>query len=195
MRGIRFTTDITHNAPAAPASFAHFVNRGAKAVARWHSAPHDRRAIGAHYHAVIGPSRRCKVERARADVCLELRGSPEMRKAERFCVDGAPSNKNGQATSGPAVLVQRGVHVDHQALPQTAFLPYGGRGGTANPPGFRKSLTLCCGLVRWCTQYLGSVGRRQLCPHRVIAAVDVKELAGGQVQVIGEQDRDRPADR
>src|SRR5690348_5212671 len=122
MRGIRFTADITNYPPAAPASFAHFVNRGAKAVARWHSASHDRRAVGAHYHAVIGPACGCKIQRARADVCLELRRSSDMRKAERLCVDGAPSNKNGQATSGPAMLVQRGVHVDHQALPQTAFL-------------------------------------------------------------------------
>src|ERR1700745_4034075 len=124
MRWICFTADITHNPPAAPASFAHFVNRGAKAVARWHSASHDRRAVGAHYHAVIGPARGCKVQRARANVRLELRRSSDMRKAERLRVDGAPSNKNGQATSGPAMLVQRGVHVDHQALPQTAFLPF-----------------------------------------------------------------------
>src|SRR4029077_21070995 len=127
MRGICFTTDITDDAPAAPASFAHFVNRGAKAVTRRHSASHDGGAISAHYHAVIGPARGCKIERARANVCFELRRSADMRKAERFRVDGAPSNKNGQATSGPAVLVQRGVHVDNQALPQTAFLPYGGR--------------------------------------------------------------------
>src|SRR5947208_7055138 len=46
-----------------------------------------------------------------------------MRKAKRLGVDGPPSNKNGQATPGPAMLVQRGVHVDHQALPQTAFPP------------------------------------------------------------------------
>src|SRR5260370_1416594 len=121
--------------------------------------------------------------------------SADMRKAERLRVDGPPSNKNGQATSGPAMLVQRGVHVDHQALPQTAFLPYSGRDGSANPPGFRKSLTLCCGLVRYRAQYLGSVGRRQLGPHRVIAAVDMKELAGGHVQVVGEQHRDRPPHR
>src|SRR5207237_7202835 len=54
---------------------------------------------------------------------FQLSGATHMRKAERFGVDGPPSNKNGQATSGPAMLVQRGVHVDHQALPQTAFPP------------------------------------------------------------------------
>src|SRR5260370_2504624 len=134
MRGIRFTADITNKAPAATTSFAHFVNRGAKAVARCHAASHDRRAIRAHYPAVIGPARGCKIERARADVCLELRRSADMRKAERLRVDGPPSNKNGQATSGPAMLVQRGVHVHHQPLPQPPFLPYPARPNPPNPP-------------------------------------------------------------
>src|SRR2546430_17677363 len=58
-----------------------------------------------------------------------------MRKAERLRVDGPPSNKNGQATSGPALSVQRGVHVDHQALPRTAYLPCGGCGGRPPPAG------------------------------------------------------------
>src|SRR5690348_17791548 len=108
MRGICFTADITDDPPAAPASFAYFVNRGAKAVTRRHPASHDRRAVRANYHAVIGPARGRKIERARADVCFELRRSTDVRKAERLRVDGPPSNKNGQATSGPAMLVQRG---------------------------------------------------------------------------------------
>jgi len=195
MRGIGFTADVSHDAPSAPASFAYFMNRGAKAVARWHPASHNGGAIRAHDHAVIGPPRGRQIKRTRAHVCLELRRSTDMRKAERLCVDGPPPNKNGQAASGPAVLVQRGVHVDHQALPQTAFLPYGGRGGRPVPPGFRKSLTLCCGLVPWGTQHLGLIGGRQLGPHRVVAAVDVQELAGGQVQVVREQHGDRPPDR
>src|SRR2546427_12897560 len=98
-----------------------------------------------------------------------------MRKAERLRVDGPPSNKNGQATSGPAMLVQRGVHVDHQALPQTPFLPSGGRGGGPATPRFRKSLTRCCALVPQGTQHLGSISGRQLSPHRVVAAVHVQE--------------------
>ena len=124
MRGIRFTADITDDPPATAASLAYFMNRGAKAVARWHSASHDRSAIRPHDHAVVRPSRRGQIEGARADMGLQLRRATDVRKAERFRVDGAPSNKNGQATSGPAMLVQRGVHVDHQALPQTAFLPF-----------------------------------------------------------------------
>jgi hypothetical protein len=50
-----------------------------------------------------------------------------MRKTERLCINGPTPNKNGQATSGPAVLIESGVHVDHQALPQIAFLPKGFR--------------------------------------------------------------------
>src|SRR6266702_8363348 len=131
-----------------------------------------------------------------------------MRKAERLCVDGPPSNKNGQATSGPAMLVQRGVYVDHQALPQTAFLPFAGRGGR----GFRKSLTRCCAVVPQWIQHLVSIGnphelggfaasswgpliRRKFCPHRVVAAVDVQELARGEVQVLRKEHADRPANR
>jgi hypothetical protein len=55
------------------------------------------------------------------------------------------------------VPVQRGVHVDHQALPQTAFLPFGGRSSGPATPGFRKSLTRCCAVVPHRTQHLGSV--------------------------------------
>ena len=123
MCGIRFTADITHDAPTAPASLANLVNGSAKAVARWHSAAHYWRTIGADDDSVIRPACGGQVERSSANVRLELRRSSDVRKAERLGVDGPTSNKNGQATSGPAVLVQRGVHVDHQALPQTAFLP------------------------------------------------------------------------
>src|SRR2546427_12484012 len=94
-----------------------------------------------------------------------------MRKAERLRVDGPPSNKNGQATSGPAMLVQRGVHVDHQALPQTAFLPSGGRGGGAATPRFRKSLKLCFALFPRRTQQLGAIKRGPVSAHPVVAGV------------------------
>ena len=124
MCGICFTTYITNHAPASPASFANFVHCDAKTVARRHPAADHGRAIRAHDHTVIRPARGGEIERARADVRFQLGRASEMRKAERLRVDGAPSNKNGQATSGPAMLVQRGVHVDHQALPQTAFLPF-----------------------------------------------------------------------
>jgi hypothetical protein len=66
-----------------------------------------------------------------------------MREAERLGVNGATPNKNGQATSSPAVSVESGVHVDHQALPQIAFLPKGFRKRT----DFGKSLAGCCGVV------------------------------------------------
>ncbi len=123
MCGICLPTYITDDAPAAPASFANFVHCDAKTVARGHSTSDHRSAIRAHDHAVVWPARRREVERARTHVCLQLGRSADMRKAERLCVDGPASNKNGQATSGPAMLVQRGVYVDHQALPQTAVLP------------------------------------------------------------------------
>ncbi|TMC85714.1 MAG: SDR family oxidoreductase [Chloroflexi bacterium] len=98
-------------------------------------------AIRAHDNAVIRPSGGGQIQRAGANVRLQLSRPTHVRKAERLGVDGSTSNKNGQATSGPAMLIQRGVHVDHQALPQTAFLPCAGRGGDPAKPGFGKSLT------------------------------------------------------
>src|SRR2546426_12744410 len=115
---ICFTADITDDAPAATASFTHFVHSNAKAVARRHPTAHDRRAIRTHDHTVIRPAGRCEVERSGAHMRLELSRTAEMREAERFRVDGAAPNENGQATSCPAVSVESGVNVDHQALPQ-----------------------------------------------------------------------------
>ncbi len=119
---IRFTTHITDDAPATPASLANFMNRDAKAVAGRHSTADDRCAIRAHDDAVIRPARGGQIEGARAHMRLELSRPSKVREAERFRIHRAAPNKNGQATSGPAVLVESGVHIDHQALPQTASL-------------------------------------------------------------------------
>jgi hypothetical protein len=118
MCGIGFTADITHDTPTATASLTNFVYGNSKTVARRHSAPDDRRAVRAHDHAVIRPASRGEVERTSADMGFELGRTAEMRETERFRVDGAASNENGQATSCPAVSVESGVNVDHQALPQ-----------------------------------------------------------------------------
>jgi hypothetical protein len=183
MRRIRFTAHITDDAPTTTATIANFVYCEAKAVARRHAASDHRSAICPHYHAVIWPARRGEIQRAGADVRFKLSRAAHMRKAERLRVDGPTSNKNGQATSGPAVLVESGVHVDHQALPQTAFLPFW-RYFLAGERGFQKSLTRCCALVPTQVPHVGSIGRRQFGPHRMVAAVDVQKLAGGHVQVL-----------
>src|SRR5712691_1779387 len=115
---IRFTADITDDTPSAPAALTNFVDSNAKAVARRHATAYDRRAIRAHDHAVIRPAGRGKVECPGAHMRLELGRTAEMRETERFCIDRPPPNENGQATSCPAVSVESGVHVDHQALPQ-----------------------------------------------------------------------------
>src|SRR5207244_2115342 len=156
VRGICFTADITNYAPTATASLANFVDGNAKAVARRHSTADDWSAIRAHDHTVIRPARGGKIERARAHVRFQLSRPAHVRKAERLRIHGPPSNKNGQATSGPAMLVQRGVHIDNQALPQTAFLPFlGGRSGPATP-GFREHLTRCSEVGHESPQALGS---------------------------------------
>lgn len=71
---------------------------------------------------MMRPPRGGKVERAGAHVRLQLGRTAEVRKAERLRVNRTASNKNGQATPGPAVPVEGRVHVDHQAIPQTASL-------------------------------------------------------------------------
>jgi len=118
MRGIRFTADITDDAPTASTSFTNLEYSDAEAVARRHAAADDGCAIGAHDDAVIWPAGRGEIERPGAHVGLQLRRSAKVRETERFRIDGAAPNENGQATPGPAVSVESGVHVDHQALPQ-----------------------------------------------------------------------------
>src|SRR4029077_1822608 len=115
---IRFTADITHYTPAATAALTNFVHGDAETVARRHSTSHDRRAIRAHDHAVIRPSGCGEVECAGADMGFQLGRTAEMRETERLRIDGSSPNENGQATSCPAVSVESGVNVDHQALPQ-----------------------------------------------------------------------------
>ena len=69
---IRFTTHITDDAPATPASLSNFMNCDAKTVAGRHSTANDRCAVRAHDHAVIRPARGGEIEGARAHVRLEL---------------------------------------------------------------------------------------------------------------------------
>src|SRR5216684_497422 len=115
---IRFTAHITNDAPAATAALTNFVNGDAEAVTRRHAAAHDWRTIRAHDHAVIRLTGRCEIERPRAHMRFQLGRTAEMRETERFRVDRATPNENGQATSCPAVSVESGVNVDHQAFPQ-----------------------------------------------------------------------------
>src|SRR2546425_3437604 len=112
MCGIRLPAHVSNDAPSAAASFPNFMHGDAKTIARRHTAPDHWGAIRAHDHTVIRPARGGKIERARAHVRFQLSGTTDMRKAERLRVNGPSSNKNGQATSGPAVLVESSVHVD-----------------------------------------------------------------------------------
>src|SRR5713101_5148259 len=118
MRGIGFTADITNDAPATTTALANFEHREAEAVARRHAAAHDRRAIRAHDDAVIRPAGRGQIQSPGAHVRLQLGRASEMRETKRLCIDGAAPDENGQATPSPAVSVESGVDIDHQALPQ-----------------------------------------------------------------------------
>src|SRR5258706_16445774 len=118
MCGIGFTADVTPDTPTATASLTNFVHRNAKTIARRHAAPDDGRGVGTHDHAVIRPAGRSEVERTSADMGFELGRTAEVRETERLRIDRTAPNENGQATSCPAVSVESGVNVDHQALPQ-----------------------------------------------------------------------------
>jgi hypothetical protein len=54
------------------------MNSDSKTVARRHAAAYDGRAIRAYDHAVMRPARSREIERARADMRLELSRSAEM---------------------------------------------------------------------------------------------------------------------
>src|ERR1700694_419669 len=118
MRRISFTADITDDAPAAATPLANLEHSEAEAVTGRHAAAHDRRAIGAHDYTVIRPAGRGEIQRPGAHMRFQLGRAAEMRETERFRIDGAAPNENGQATPSPAVSVESGVHIDHQALPQ-----------------------------------------------------------------------------
>jgi hypothetical protein len=115
---ICFTAHITDYTPTATATLTNFMNRNSKTVARRHSAANNGCAISAHDDAVIRPARSGEIERTCAHVRLQLGRTAQVRETERFRVDCPASNENGQATSSPAVSVESGVNVDHQALPQ-----------------------------------------------------------------------------
>src|SRR4029077_20077293 len=173
----------------ATAALPNLVHGDSETIAGRHAASHHRGAVRAHYHTVIRPPGGGQIERACAHMSLQLSGPAEVRKAERFRVDRPTPNENGQATPGPAVLVESGVHVDHQALPQTAFPP---------EKRFRKSLTRCWALVPSNPQMWGQwsllIGWRQLRPHRVVAPIDVQELPRRHVQIVGEEHADGTPD-
>src|SRR5260370_22385189 len=118
MCGIRFPADITDDVPISSTSLTNLEYCAAEAVARRHAAADDGCAIGAHDDAVIWPAGCGEIEGPGAHVGLQLRRSAKVRETERFRIDGAAPNENGQATPGPAVSVESGVHIDHQALPQ-----------------------------------------------------------------------------
>src|SRR4030081_1354281 len=115
---ICFTAHITNHAPATPASVTDFMHGDAEAVTRRHAATHYRRAIRAHDHTVIRPAGRSEIERSGTHMRFQLCRSTNVRETERFRIDGAAPNENGQATSSPAVSVESGVNIDHQAFPQ-----------------------------------------------------------------------------
>src|SRR5260370_11693257 len=117
MRGIRFTADITDDAPATSTSFTNLEHSDSEAVARRHAAADHGCAVGAHDDAVIWPAGRGEIERPGAHVCLQLRRSAKVRETERFRIDCAAPNENGQAPPGPAVSFGYGVHISHPPPP------------------------------------------------------------------------------
>src|SRR5260370_24855568 len=117
MCGICFTAYITDDALTSSTSFTNLEYCDAEAVARRHAAADDGCAVGAHDDAVIWPAGRGEIEGPGAHVGLQLRRSAKVRETERFRIDGAAPNENGQTTPGPAVSVESGVHIDHHTRP------------------------------------------------------------------------------
>src|SRR5262249_18119705 len=118
VRWIGLPADITHDAMTPPDTLPHLVNGDAERLAGRKPAANDWRAVGPNHDTVKRPARRCKVQCSGAHVRFQLRGASFVGKAERLRVHRPASNKNGQAASGPAVLVERRVDVDNKALSQ-----------------------------------------------------------------------------
>src|SRR5215472_11870610 len=118
VRGIGLPADVADDAVAATNALADLVHGDAERLAGGEAASHDRRAVRPHHHAMRRPARRGEVQRGGAHVCLQLGGPALVREAEGLRVHRTPPNKNGQATSGPAVLVERRIDVDNEALTQ-----------------------------------------------------------------------------
>lgn len=125
MRRVRLPRNVADDSPTASDSVADFIDRDAKGFARGHPAAHNRCAVRPHVNTVVGPSRRCKIQRTCADVRLQLCGAARIPESKRFRVNASTPNKNGQAAPGLAVPVESGIYIDNKALPQTAFPPGG----------------------------------------------------------------------
>ena len=118
MRWIGLTAHITHDAVTTPDALPHLVHSDTERLAGREAAAHYRRTVSPHNDAMKRPARGCKVQRGGAHVRFQLCRAPLVRKSERLCVYRPASNKNGQATPGPAVLVERRINVDNKALSQ-----------------------------------------------------------------------------
>src|SRR5919204_2954837 len=123
MGWVRFAAYVPHDAVAAPAPVSHLMDGRSECLAAGGPASHHWGAVGSDDDSVKGPAMSGQIERRRTDLSLQLGRTAFMCEAERLCVEGPPSNENGQATSGPAVLVQSGVHVHDEALSQAALPP------------------------------------------------------------------------
>lgn len=115
---IGLTADITHDAVTASDAVAYLVNGDAKRFTGRKTAAYYRGTVGPNHDTLKRPARRSEVQRSSAHVCFQLRRATTVSEAEGFRVHGPASNKNGQATPGPAVLIERRVDVDNKALSQ-----------------------------------------------------------------------------
>lgn len=118
MRWIRLAADITDDAMTTSDPLSHLVYSDAKRFTGRETTAHDRRTVSPYNHTVKRPPRGGKVQRCCAHVRLQLCGASFVGKAERLGIHRPASNKNGQATPGPAVLVERRIDVDNKALSQ-----------------------------------------------------------------------------
>src|SRR5260370_39329403 len=113
VRGIGLPADVTNDAMTATDARTYLVHGDAKRLARGEAAAYDGSAVRAHHDAMQRPPRGGQIQGSSAHVRLQLRRSALVREAEGLRVHRSAPNKNGQATSGPAVLVERRVDVDN----------------------------------------------------------------------------------
>src|SRR5439155_25115187 len=126
---ICLSTYVSDNAMTTSRARADLAHGDTERLTGRKPASHDRRAVGPNDDAMRGPAGCRKVEGRGANVRLQLGRSATVVEPERLGVDRPAPNKNGQATPGPAVLVESCIDIYDQILSQAfANLPIDDQG-------------------------------------------------------------------
>jgi hypothetical protein len=122
VRGIGPPAHVANDAVSAACPRPDFMDGIGKRLAGRKPAAHDGGAIGAHHDTMKWPASSRQIEGSSTDLGFQLCRTTLMGEAEGLGVHSAPPDKDSQATAGPAIPVECGIDVDHEALSQPGTL-------------------------------------------------------------------------